>query len=152
MEVSKVVSVKILKPYYIKADNEFVRIILAYQYFSIVIKQKVYDFIPTEANEIKINRKTKKIENMDVRFAFQHNKDVVNVTMEKLVTLPGFIDQLYSIAQSYYYENEKDELEKIEKVSAAIIGELETMNIRRLIDQALDERDEASFYKLSKLL
>ena len=146
------VSVKILKPYYIKADEEYVRIILAYQYFSIVIKQKGYDFIPTEANEIKINRKTKKVENMGVRFAFQHQKDVVNVTMEKLVTLPGFIDQLHSIAKSYYYEDGEEELKKQEKVSAAIIDELERMNIKRLIDQALDERDEVSFYNLSRLL
>lgn len=54
------VTVKMLKPYYIKTEEEYVRVILAYQYFSVVINKKVYQFIPVEANEIRINRKTKK--------------------------------------------------------------------------------------------
>lgn len=141
-----------LKPYYIKADEKYVRIILAYQYFSIMIKQKVYDFIPTEANEIIINRKTKKIENMNAKFAFQHDKDVVHVTMEKLVSLPDFVDQLHSIAKSYYYDENESVKTSEKKESAVIIEELEKMNIKRLIDKALDERDEKAFYELSRLL
>jgi len=146
------VSVKMLKPYYIKADEEYVRIILAYQYFSIMVNKKVYQFIPTEENEIKINRKTKKIENINANFAFQHEKDVVYVTMAKLVSLPDFMDQLHSIVGTYYYE-EDEEVRKIrEKESANIIEELEKMNIKRLIDQALDEKNEKAFHKLSQLL
>lgn len=146
------VSVKMLKPYYIKADEKYVRVILAYQYFSIIIKQKVYDFIPTEANEVIINRKTKKIENMNVKFAFQHDKDVVYVTMEKLVSIPDFIDQLHDIAKSYYYDETETVKTRRQKESALIIKELEKMNIKRLIDQALDKGDEKAFYELSRLL
>ncbi|AXI10038.1 hypothetical protein CUC15_14365 [Oceanobacillus zhaokaii] len=147
------VTVKMLKPYYIKADENYVRIMLAYQYFSIVMEEKVYQFIPVEANEIKINRKTKKVENIDARFAFQNEKDVVYVTMAKLMTLPDFQKQLDSIAESYYFKQEVN-IDKVkqENETALIIAELEKLNVRRMIDRALDERDEVIFNELVKLL
>ncbi|RDW15647.1 IDEAL domain-containing protein [Oceanobacillus chungangensis] len=147
------VTVKMLKPYYIKADENYVRIMLAYQYFSIVMEEKVYQFIPVEANEIKINRKTKKVENIDARFAFQNEKNVVYVTMTKLMTLPDFQKQLDSIAESYYFKQEVS-ISKVEfkNETALIIAELEKANVKRMIDRALDERDEVIFNELVKLL
>lgn len=141
-----------LKPYYIKTDEKYVRIILAYQYFSIDVKGKVYQFIPVEANEIKVNRQTKKIENIHAKFAFQHEKDVVYVTMAKLVTLPDFLKQLHSITASYFYENSTNSIIVKEIESAVIIGKLEKDNLKRLIDKALDEKDEKLFYELTELL
>ncbi|GGH74167.1 hypothetical protein GCM10010978_12760 [Compostibacillus humi] len=146
------VTVKMLKPYYIKTDNEHVRIVLAYQYFSIIIQEKVYQFIPIEANEIRINRRTQKVENIDAKFAFQHGKDVVYLTMAKLITLPDFLQQLHSIAGTYYIQDENELNGNSSIQHAVLIDELERMNILRLIDKALDERDEKSFYELVKLL
>jgi len=146
------VTVKMLKPYYIKTDNEHVRIVLAYQYFSIIIQEKVYQFIPIEANEIRINRRTQKVENIDAKFAFQHGKDVVYLTMAKLITLPDFLQQLHSIAGTYYIQDENELNGNSSIQHAVLIDELERMNILRLIDKALDEKDEKSFYELVKLL
>ena len=146
------VTVKMLKPYYIKTDNEHVRIVLAYQYFSIIIQEKVYQFIPIEANEIRINRRTQKVENIDAKFAFQHGKDVVYLTMAKLITLPDFLQQLHSIAGTYYIQDENELNGNSSIQHAVLIDELERMNILRSIDKALDERDEKSFYELVKLL
>ncbi|RLL46671.1 IDEAL domain-containing protein [Oceanobacillus piezotolerans] len=146
------VTVKMLKPYYIKTDHEYVRIVLAYQYFSVVIRDKDYQFIPIEANEIRINRKTQKVENVEAKFAFQNGKDVVYLTMAKLITLPDFLQQLHSIASTYYI-NEAQESSKEQNIeSAIIIEELEKLNVKRLIDKALDEHDEAAFYQLTKYL
>lgn len=147
------VTVKKLKPYYIKTDKEYVRIVLAYQYFSVVIKEKDYQFIPIEANEIRINRRTQKVENVDAKFAFQSGKDVVYLTMAKLITLPDFLEQLHSIASTYYIsETDENSSEKQDIESAIIIDELEKLNVKRLIDKALDERDEQAFNELIKYL
>ncbi|WP_068673120.1 IDEAL domain-containing protein [Oceanobacillus sp. Castelsardo] len=150
------VSVKMLKPYYIKTDKEYVRIVLAYQYFSVVINEKDYQFIPIEANEFRINRRTQKVENVDAKFAFQNGKEVVYLTLAKLITLPDFLQQLHSIASSYYINDDKenDENDIVENgfESAIIMEELEKMNVRRLIDKALDERNEQAFNELIKYL
>ncbi|WP_085991335.1 IDEAL domain-containing protein [Oceanobacillus senegalensis] len=152
------VTVKMLKPYYIKTDSKYVRIVLAYQYFSVVIDNKDYQFIPIEANEFRINRRTQKVENIDAKFAFQHGKEVVYLTLAKLITLPDFLQQLHAIAGSYYIRetketNEMEESKKDNSIeSAIIIEELEKMNVKRLIDKALDDRDEAVFKELVKYL
>jgi len=146
------VTVKMLKPYYIKTEEKYVRIILAYQYFSVVINKKVYQFIPVESNEIRINRKTKKVENMDAIFAFQNGKEVINLPMSKLISIPDFIQQLHAIAESYYHIEKNISKTDKERESALLIRELERENVKRLIDMALDRRDERSFHELTKLL
>ncbi|MFD1039931.1 IDEAL domain-containing protein [Virgibacillus byunsanensis] len=145
------VTVKMLKPYYIKADDDYVRVILAYQYFSVVINNKVYQFVPVEAKEIRINRRTQEIENINAKFAFQKGKDILFIAMEELISLPDFLVQLHAIGEPYYIYT-KDKKREREKESVVIIDELECLNIKRLIDQALDERDEETFYSLAKLL
>lgn len=145
------VTVKMLKPYYIKADAEYVRVILAYQYFSVIINQQVYQFIPVEAKEIRIDRSTRKVKNIDANFAFQKGKDVVYVSMSELITLPDFMEQLHAIAEPYYKKDTKEKKDP-EDESAAIIYELEQMNLKRLIDKALDERDEIAFKQLVEFL
>jgi uncharacterized protein YpiB (UPF0302 family) len=144
-----VISVKMLKPYYIKADDQFVRIILAYQYFSVLINKQVFQFIPVEGKEIRINRRTRKVENVGSRFAFQKGKDIIYLTMTELISLPDFMTQLHHIAKPYYDENYEvnEEFE-----NRLMFNELERQNIKRLIDKALDERDEDTFRELVRLL
>lgn len=146
------VTLKMLKPYYIKNEKNFVRIILAYQYFSVIIQNKVYQFIPVESNEIRVNRRTEKIENIDAVFAFQNGKEIVNVPMVKLITLPEFLEQIHDIARPYYF-SAQNEIEAEEREDyTAIIAELERQNILRLIDKALDERDEETFKAMATVL
>jgi uncharacterized protein YpiB (UPF0302 family) len=145
-----VISVKMLKPYYIKADDQFVRIILAYQYFSVVINKIVYQFIPIEGKEIRINRRTRKVENVGSRFAFQKGKEIIYLTMTELITLPDFLTQLHNIAKPYY--NNGQEINEVNAENELVMKELEKKNIKRLIDKALDERDEESFRELVTLL
>lgn len=146
------VTLKMLKPYYIKTEKNYVRIILAYQYFSVVIKNRVFQFIPVEANEIRLNRRTEKIENIDAVFAFQNGKEIVNVPMAKLITLPDFLEQIEKIGKPYYFKNTHKEIKEEQNDNAQLIAQLEKENIIRLIDKALDERDEQAFNELTKLL
>lgn len=146
------VTVKMLKPYYIKADANHVRVILAYQYFSILIKDQLYHFVPIEAKEIKIDRKTKKIVNVEARFSFQKGKDIIYIKMTELISLPDFLIQLYFIVESYYAQDKMECETEPSPESIAIIKELERLNIMRCIDKALDERDDKAFYSLVKLL
>src|SRR5690625_5335123 len=99
------VTVNMLKPYYIKGDTKHVRVVLAYQYFSLLIKEQVYHFIPVEAKEITIDRQTKKIVNINDRFAFQKGQEVIYIAMGELVTLPDFLIQLYFIIESRSQEH-----------------------------------------------
>ncbi|PAV30998.1 hypothetical protein CIL05_04625 [Virgibacillus profundi] len=145
-------TVKMLKPYYIKADDSYVRVILAYQYFSVMINKKVYQFIPVEAKEIRINRKTYKVENIDAKFAFQKGKDVVYVTMGELISLPDFLNQLYSIVEPYYVKDINLSKNEQKNEVSDFIDQMERNNVKRMIDIALDERDEEAFNALIKLL
>lgn len=150
------VTVKLLKPYYIKMNSEYIRVILAYQYFSLNVNQKVYHFVPIEGQEILVNRKTKQVVNTETKFAFQKGKDIIYITMKKLTSLSDFMDQLEEIIKPYYEKTEalttvptKDE---INEQTSLIIEELEHENLMRLIDRALDEQNEVDFQSLSKLL
>src|SRR5690625_1608913 len=128
------VSVKLLKPYYIKMNSEYIRVILAYQYFSLFINKKVYHFVPIEGSEILVNRRTKKVVNTETKFAFQKGKEVIYITVKKLTSLVDFMDQLEEIIQPYYEaEDTKNSLvvqpeEDLNDITALIIKELEVQN------------------------
>jgi len=143
-----VITVRMLKPYYIKANAQHVRVVLAYQYFSVLINQDVYQFIPIEAKEIRLNRNSKKVENISARFAFQKGKKVVYMSMTELISLPDFIDQLHTIAEPYF----KEDAEFLNEKQDELIEELEMLNLKRLIDDALDQRDFDTLDKLVDLL
>ncbi|HEX6594284.1 MAG TPA: IDEAL domain-containing protein [Bacillota bacterium] len=145
------ITIKRLKPYYVKADADYVHVALAYQYFTVMIQQKVYQFVPIEASAVILNRKSKKIENTDDKFAFQKGKDIVYMSMSELISLPDFLLHVYAIAEPYFIKQVKKEIKKHHKPHT-IIDELERLNVKRLIDKALDERDAETFYKLVTFL
>src|SRR5699024_1653153 len=134
------VSVKLLKPYYIKMNAEYIRVILAYQYFSLIINKKVYHFIPIEGQEILVNRNTKKVVNTETKFDFQNGNDIVYLTMKKLVSLKDFMAQLDEIIQPYEKHLQKNRLVKdeVDDQTALFIKELERRNILKMIDKSLD--------------
>lgn len=148
------VSVKLLKPYYIKMNSEYIRIILAYQYFSLLINKKVYHFIPIEGQEILVDRKTKQVVNTDTKFAFQNGKEIIYITMKKLTSLVDFMDQLEEIIKPYYEKSllVRQQDKELHEQTEQMIKELEIQNIKRLIDKSLDERDIDTFKELVRLL
>lgn len=146
------VTVKMLKPYYVKTEEKYIRIILAYQYFSIIMNKKVYQFIPVKSTEVRINRKTKKIENIDDVFAFQKGKEVLTISMSQLVSIPGFLEMLHRIAESYYLPEDTETVSDHQRALDQLITELEYENVRRLIDKAIDNGDKEAFLELTNAL
>src|SRR5699024_4440328 len=143
------VTVKLLKPYYIKMSENYIRVILAYQYFSLLINNQVYHFIPVEGKEIRINTKTKQVMHTDTKFDLQKGNDTIYITMKKFVSLTDFMEELTDIVEPYY----KDEINEVEnEENRLLLKEVENNNILRLIDQALDDKDETQFNQLIKEL
>lgn len=148
------VTVKMLKPYYIKMNADYIKVILAYKYFTLLIDNELYHFVPIEGREILINRKTKKVVNTETKFAFQKDDDIIYITMKKLTSLVDFMDQLGEIIKPYY-ENPLIVYEEDTKLSDStneIMRQLEIDNVKRLIDKSLDEKDVSTFNELVKLL
>lgn len=148
------VTVKMLKPYYIKMNSEYIKVILAYQYFTLLIDDNLYHFVPIEGREILINRNTKKVVNTETKFAFQKDDDIIYITMKKLTSLVDFMDQLSEIIKPYY-ENPLGAYEDDTNLSNStnkLMRKLESDNVKRLIDKSLDDRDVNTFRELVKLL
>lgn len=143
------VSIKLLKPYFIKINSEYIRIILAYQYFSIIINNKVYQFVPIEGQEIMINRKTSHVVNTETKFAFQKENHIIYLTLKKLSTLNDFTKQIKEIIKPFDV-NVKGVNRNISSDTDKLIMKLELENIKSLIDLAIDSRDQKLFHQLSK--
>src|SRR5690625_4547852 len=136
------VTVKLLKPYYIKMSENYIRVILAYQYFSLLINNQVYHFIHVEGKEIRINRKTKQVMNTETKLAFQKGNDTIYITMKKLTSLTDFMDQITNIVEPYY----KDEINEVEnEENRLLLKELENNNIISIIYKVLEYKDEKKF-------
>ena len=142
-------SVKMLKPYYVKEEAECIRVVLAYQYFSLSLDDKVYQFVPLESREIRINRQTQQVENDQDVFVFQKGKEYSRVALSELLKLHDFRVHLNSIIQPYL-NNDKTPI-KSEEIDQVVI-ELEIENLKRLIDKALEENDYEKFIEYSGLL
>ncbi|GAA0285788.1 ERCC4-related helicase [Gracilibacillus halotolerans] len=142
-------TIKTFKPYYVKDDGDHIRVVLAYQYFSIVINEIVYHFVPLEAREIRINRITQKVENKNDIFVFQNGKKYESISVANLMRIKDFQLHLASILSPYMVLTKMDVTH--DEINAVIM-ELEKSNIHRLIDQALDEKNEADFLKYTELL
>ncbi|WP_188206729.1 IDEAL domain-containing protein [Alkalibacillus aidingensis] len=138
-------SVKFLKPYYVKKDDRFVRVILAYQYFSIIMDEKVYHFIPLESREIVLDRFNREIVNKHDQFVFQKGATYVKFPLIELMGFDSFEEQLGDITDEHF-----DEKQRISHVEVdLVISELVHQNVDRLIDQALLEGDKEKFSMLT---
>ncbi|KAB8125852.1 IDEAL domain-containing protein [Gracilibacillus oryzae] len=136
-------SIKLFKPYYVKEEGKFIRVVLAYQYFSLLMDEKVYNFVPLEAREIRINRDTKEIENKEAVFVFQKGKKYNRIALGDLMKIKDFQQHLTQILAPYIaLPNTIDKPDEID----GIIMELERNNLLRLIDKALDEKDMEKFH------
>lgn len=146
------VTIEYLKPFHLIADQDLVYIYLESKGFKVAIEDEIYQFVPEEANEIKIDRKTQKIENTNDVFAFQKDSEIIFITMNELINIPDFLIKIYFITKGYFHKDVTTEKKAQNNEIDLIINELEYLNKKNLIDKALDERDEDAFYALVKIL
>lgn len=148
------VHVKNFRPTSIKICMKYILVNLRNARFIISIQGAPYQFIPIAGKEIKINRSTFQVENRRMLFAFQHNSSVIYIKMEDLLKLPRFREKVNAVLR--FTEPPRNQTLTRHKQSNysidLVIDELEQLNIKRLIDQALDHRDEKAFRELLRLL
>lgn len=140
-------SIKMLRPYYMKKDDKHVHVVFAYQYFSLLKDGKIYQFVPLEAREIKVNRHSHCIENLNDVFIFQRGREYHSLPLSELAKAQDFMEQLYDLIDHFLIKPAPEE-----KEVKSLINRLERDNINRLIDKALDERDKQAFETFSSLL
>ena len=59
------IQVNYMKPFYTKISDTTLKLVFAYQYFSVVKDEELYYFVPIEGKEIIVNLSTRQIENLD---------------------------------------------------------------------------------------
>jgi hypothetical protein len=144
------IHVQYMKPFYTKVTGSKLRLVFAYQYFSIMKEDEAFHFIPIEGKEIVVNLNTMQVENLSEVFVFQRGNRFIRLPLYQLLLVSNVHDHLMPLLDSaaanvpeLSNQSEDFDLETLE-----VIHFLESENLSRLIDNALLERDEAAFYNL----
>lgn len=141
--------VQYMKPFYTKVTGEKLRLVFAYQYFSIVKEGEIFHFIPIEGKEMIINLHTQQIENLSEVFVFQKGNRFIRLPLYQLLLITNVHEHLLPIL-----ENATPKLP--EPVSSSVpvneidqlLAEIKERNYDYLIDRALSNYDETLFYEL----
>ncbi|PYF07563.1 IDEAL domain-containing protein [Ureibacillus chungkukjangi] len=146
------IQVQFMKPFYTKVSGKTLRLVFAYQYFSIVKDDELYHFVPVEGKEMIIDLETKQIENLSEIFVFQRGNRFIRLPLYQLLLISNVHDHLTPIlAKATTSDDTLNVIPKEESQSEMqkMIRELEEQNLERLIDQALENRDEKRFHELA---
>ncbi|KOP77813.1 transcriptional regulator [Lysinibacillus sp. FJAT-14745] len=141
--------VQYMKPFYTKITGDKLRLVFAYQYFSILKENEIFHFIPIEGKEMIINLNTQQIENISEVFVFQKGNRFIRLPLYQLLLITNVHEHLTPILES---ATPKPQLPLISSVTVGevdqLITELEQKNIDYLIDQALLDKNKALFFEL----
>lgn len=146
------ITIQYMKPFYTKTSGTKLRLVFAYQYFSITKDDEVYHFIPIEGKEMSVDLKTMQVENLSEVFVFQRGNRFIRLPLYQLLLVSNVHDHLMPIIESANIAIPQATSEEVEEVQDAevieMIQALEEENLSRLIDAALADRDEQLFYML----
>ena len=145
------IQVQFMKPFYTKMTGTKLRLVFAYQYFSIIKDEEVFHFIPIEGKEMIIDLNSLQVENLSEVFVFQRGNRFVRLPLYQLLLVSNVHEYLMPIIENVSsnvtpLKNETSPVfdEEVE----GIVRALEENNLSRLIDEALESRDEALFHNL----
>lgn len=144
------IHVQYMKPFYTKASGETLRLVFAYQYFSIMKDNELFHFVPIEGKEIIVNIKTMQIENLSEIFVFQRGNRFLRLPLYQLLLISNIHEHLAPILEEAANKSETINIVPHGENAEVkhLIRSLESENIDRLIDEALSNRDEQRFYEL----
>ncbi|RHW39980.1 IDEAL domain-containing protein [Lysinibacillus yapensis] len=145
------IQVQYMKPFYTKVNGNTLRLVFAYQYFSLMKDDELYHFVPVEGKEMIVDLETKQIENLSEIFVFQRGNRFIRLPLYQLLLISNVHEHLTPILDQAETED-KTKPGKIEEGNSEmheIIRDLEKQNLERLIDEALEDRDEKRFYELA---
>lgn len=151
-------NILLMKPSHIKFTCNNLRLIFAYQHFSIEKDGETYNFIPIEDKEIRINLHTFSVENLDSVFVFQYGNRYIRLPLRELLMVKNINLYLMPIMKKVLkdFEDLKQKQTKMDEVlckkTHQTIAQLERDNLLRLINEALDNRNQAEFERLVAML
>lgn len=140
-----------IEPFYTKRDGDRLKLVFAYQYFSILKDDELFHFIPVEGKEIIINLKTLQIENLSDVFVFQKSSRFIRLPLYQLLLVSNIHDHLQMILNDLELEKETNSaFATINDETKTLMYELEEQNRLRMIDVALDTRNRELFDELTE--
>lgn len=144
------IHVQYMKPFYTKVSGTKLRLVFAYQYFSITKDDEVFHFIPIEGKEMVVNLNTMQVENLSEVFVFQRGNRFIRLPLYQLLLISNVHEHLMPILESASSQTPSIQLvsQQVDSEVESIIRSLEEENLARLIDNALADRNEALFYDL----
>lgn len=144
------IHVQFMKPFYTKVSGAKLRLVFAYQYFSITKDDEVFHFIPIEGKEMIVNLNTMQVENLSEVFVFQRGNRFIRLPLYQLLLVSNVHDHLMPILETASDQQPSAQFKEpeINPEIASLIRALEEDNLERLIDHALADRNEALFYDL----
>ena len=140
-----------MTPFFTKQEDFRLRLVFAYQYFSIIKGNEVFHFVPKEGKEIIVNTKSLQVENLGEVFVFQRGNRFIRLPLYQLLLISDLHMHLNTILEgSIPMEVQIDVPEGVISEAKEIIGELETTNRLRMIDYALETDDLLLFNQLTE--
>ncbi|WP_144511979.1 transcriptional regulator [Bacillus sp. FJAT-22090] len=139
--------VQLMKPFYTKQEGNQIKLVFAYQYFSIRKDDELFHFIPVEGKEIIINSQTLQVENLSEVFVFQKGNRFIRLPLYQLLLVSDIHMHLQIIIET----NGQLNLKTATLESDEIIKQLEQKNYERMIDYALLHKNIALFDKLQQI-
>lgn len=139
--------VQLMKPFYTKIEENRIKLVFAYQYFSIRKDDELFHFIPVEGKEIIVNSQTLQVENLSDVFVFQKGNRFIRLPLYQLLLVSDIHVHLQSIIEA------SDQIGSSSihaEGSEEIIQELEQQNYERMIDYALLHKNATLFNELQK--
>lgn len=146
-------SVQRMTPFFTRKEEFRLRLVFAYQYFSIVKGDELFHFIPTEGKEIVINMKSLQVENLGEVFVFQRGNRFIRLPLYQLLLISDIHTHLKSIMEGSLDVDMEIQVELTEEVlveSKELIESLEIENRHRMIDYALETNDLNLFNELTE--
>lgn len=137
--------VQLMKPFYTRYEGESIKMVFAYQYFSIRKDDELFHFIPVEGKEIILNAKTLQVENLSEVFVFQKGNRFIRLPLYQLLLVSDIHIHLQTILEE---ANQVDTQGVTIEGADEVIKILEQQNLERMIDFALSTKDESLFYSL----
>jgi len=139
--------VQLMKPFYSKREGQKMKLVFAYQYFSILKDDDLFHFIPVEGKEIIVNLNTYQVENLSDVFVFQKGNRFIRLPLYQLLLVSDIHVHLQTILQHGQPED-AEPTNEVKEEANEFITLLEEANRGRMIDYALKMRDEDLFNRL----
>lgn len=145
------ITVQKLTPFFTKLADFRLRLVFAYQYFSIEKGGEVFQFVPTEGKEIVINMKSLQVENLGEMFVFQQGSRFLRLPLYQLLLISDLHKHLNAIVeQNINPDMDTFVPEEVTVEAEALIATLENDNKERMIDFALETDNLVLFHKLTE--